>query len=730
MEMGALSLTSKLTLVFALCVGSVLAQVNGSPGVTGGLAGSSAIGSLTGATQGQPLSGTSAGGTQSSGLYIDAKAYKSSCVVGTNDDACLAAAIAAIPSNGTGIVDMTGYGATINFALNPFAALSSTQGLANGVRTGVVKFSAGQTINTSAPIVIPTGWRVENWPNRWTLAGEATTWAPSGSFPACVGVTVPCNSTNQGSVTNTAPTCTNQQCLITVTGTSTAFSSSQLWMMFAVCVSGTSGTAAGFGSTGNACGTNPLGYNGGTGSFGTSGCTNDGSTSSGAFPCRAWGLIVAVNSATSLTVAVPAAGSSQTALANTNAVNYVIFSPLIHIGDINSSGINMGIQWTGGAIQTGATQNIGSGGAAQGCFGNYNSQEETSITFTQCQIGGTGVAVGWDIEGGSFNSGPYDNNIITAQGNCGASTILLVDRGNVSSSYTRPWTDTTLTTSSCNGGNGTTVVVDWETPGTFGPGIHVEVGATATAVDVNDTVICPVMCVMGRQSAQNSEIVDVNNTVGAATVVHIGTNPNLKGSTVRRVTANSGTLLSDANSGCTISRTANETTLQLYITGWPGANGGILQSTSITPGCQPNMALAPASITAAYSNATSGFTSLTGMKMLVAPSSTLKLTCYVTYSMTGTTPTGPSWQFTGPASPTLTTISDFPGEGGTIPTPISGASYSAITNAGSLVSGQLYTDVVTLMVQNGTTGGTVQLQGKPPSTSFTLAVAANSSYCQ
>jgi len=824
MEMGALSLTSKLTLIFAICVGSLLAQVGGTPGVTGGAGGGSAIGSITGATQGKPLTGASGGGLQSSGLYIDALAFKSAgnCTIGTTDDLCVQTAFAAVGSGLSSIVDLSGYGSALTFSTNVFASLQQQVQPSNPLKCGTLRNNAGAVITANGPQLIPTCWRVENLPNRWAVNGGGPAWVAGANYPPCWGVALPCNTAVESTTaTTSAANCSNTTCLISVTPSSgTPFTASMLWSHFAVCVS-TTGSWGG-GCVGAASPTNGCSANG----------QNPANPGSGG-PCIAFGAIIAVNNASAmpngcgsancLLVAVPANGagvygagligsgqtvgngititmsgatatassaifpstgtawngatitingtvctiasvSSTTVLtltsascvsgsalswsilagpANASGINYVIWAPLITLGDFNETNINMGVQWEGGSVQTGSTQNLSTGGAAPVACANYNAQEESFFRFVQCLPQGTGKGVGLDIEGGSFNSGPYDNVIITFPGNCNTAAsqgtgnpLAMVVRQNANSSYPRSIMNTTITSSGCNGGAGFSPLIDWESPSTLGPGIHIESGTgNNILVDVSDsTIICPVICPMIQENAQGTDISDINQTVLGATgtIVKIASGANQAGYTIRHIRGNGSNLLVDTATGCTITQAA-EKQLAFYATtvGASASAPAIAISSSTTPGCQPQTAVAPASITAAYSNATSGFTSLTGMKMTVAPSSTLKMTCYVTYSMTGTTPTGPSWQFTGPASPTLTTISDFPGEGGTVPTPITtAAAFSAITNAGSLVSGQLYTDIITLMVQNSTTGGTVQLQGKPPSTSFTLAVASGSSYCQ
>jgi hypothetical protein len=667
-----------------------------------------------------------------SALYIDALAYKNSsnCTVGTNDDACIQAAIATVPSGGTAIIDISGMG-NLTFAGNLFAPLQPVGQPQFPSKVVVIRANAGQTITVNAPQLVPAESRVENYPIRGATNGYATVWTPGPSFPPCWAIHAPCNtSVETTTATNSAPNCAQQTCLFSVTPSSgTPFTSSMLYSHFGVCVgtAGSWGTACvGAAAPNNGCGTNGEG--------------------AGSGPCFAFGVIVGVNinsalptgcgSANCLLVAGPQSGGGFPVQANALGVNYVIFAPTVTLGDFNTSSFNGGVQWLGGIVQTGSTQNVGTGGASPIACANFNAQEESYFQYEQCQLGGTGTGSAQQLEMTDFNSGPYDNNILTATGNCNAASILLINRGNLASAFTRPYINTTLTGTGCNSGAGISNLVDWETAATLGPGIHIENGSGSNVdIDVGDgaTLVCPVFCATPPQTGQDTDINDVNQTVGGAATALVrfaSTAINKQVYTVRKLRANTGNLLVDLNTGCTVAQ-ANEPSLGFYITAATnGSSPSIMYSSSTTPGCQTQAMLPPAYVTTAYSNATASATSVLGMKMNVAPSSLLKMTCYVTYSMTGTTPTGPTWSFTGPAAPTLTTLSLIPGEGGAPPTPISAASFGSIVNNGSLVSGQLYTDVVSIMVANGTTGGTVQLQGKPPSTSFTLAVAANSSYCQ
>jgi hypothetical protein len=501
------------------------------------------------------------------GQYYDASDLVYSGGTSSADQA-ISNAISAIPANGTGIVDASRLGPNLTFNANPFAVLSSTQGRSNPVACGVLLTGGGQTITLNAPIVVPTCWRVENRPSRTAgtssqnlgttfIPGPAT--ATTNGFPPCIAPSAPCatsytGTTNEGTVTTSAATCTGQQCLITVTGTGTKFisglSQSLLWSHFGVCV-GTSGSwgsaCAGAANSGNVCNANGKG----------SGGTNN---------CLAWGLIVAIASDISMTVAVPSVGSGQGAgqgcpgssciTANNSAVNYVIWAPVVSLGDMNSSGYNFGVQWEGGAINTALSQNINTNGAAFVACANYIAQEESWFRNVQCQGAGTGSLQVFDTEGAAYNAGPYDNVLVTSQNSCNSSSILIINRIPVTSSFSRPFQNSTITGTACDGGLGVNVAVDWETPAQLGPGIHIENGtgsATAT-VDVNDNPTCPVFCIMPTTNAQEAHMTDVQTTVigSGATFLRVGSTASGFGIEVDHLRSSAGTLFTDINTGCSI----------------------------------------------------------------------------------------------------------------------------------------------------------------------------------
>ena len=728
--------------------------LTGTPSITVGsvIAGATSVTSFTDTNlvQGQQPSVNATGVVTSSNLYKDAAQFSASCTHGTNDDVCIQAAMAAIPTNGIGVIDISGMG-NITTATNPFATLQQQVQPASPLKCGEIWARSGQVITTNGPWLVPMCWHFKVSEERWAQNSGGPIVIPGASFPPCWGLALPCNTTvESATVTTSASNCANNTCVISVTPTSgTPFTSSMLWSHFGVCTSNAP-TNTIFGSWGGAC-VGAVSPNNGCGATGQG---------SGSFACLAFGAIIGVNinsalpngcgSANCLLVSVPATGSGLygggSGPANALGVNYVIWAPVVTLGDFNESNINMGVQWEGGSIQTGPTQNIATGGASPVACANYNSQEESYFRFVQCLPQGTGKGVGLDVEGGSFNSGPYDNVIITFPGNCNTAAsqgtgnpLAVIFRQNASASYPRSFMNTTLTSSGCQGTAGISPMIDWESSSTFGPGIHIESGSgNNNVVDVNDgaNIICPVFCPMLPINAQNTEIVDVNTTVLGASgnLVRIASGANMKSYTIRRLYANGGNLLADLATGCTVSRTA-EPSLALYATTNINNTPTIMASTSQTQGCQPQTSLPAVMLNTAYTNSTSGFTGVgDGTRTLRKPvgaSSTLNMTCYITWSVATSANAVPKYQITGPASPTavLMTLTSTLASG-TAVSPVTAFS-TAISNGGTPALSTNYTDTLNIGVLNGVTTSTVTLQAAPQSTvgSGVLTIQPGS-YCQ
>jgi hypothetical protein len=113
----------------------------------------------------------------------------------------------------------------------------------------------------------------------------------------------------------------------------------------------------------------------------------------------------------------------------------------------------------------------------------------------------------------------------------------------------------------------------------------------------------------------------------------------------------------------------------------------------------------------AYTNATTGFTSITPFAFPIAASQTQHLMCTITWQGSAGT-TGPKYQWTGPGSPTAVLFSTWSNV--TVSTYLTAATVVAFStpfaNTGTVTAATNFTDTIHLIVVNGTTAGTLQLQ--------------------
>jgi len=119
---------------------------------------------------------------------------------------------------------------------------------------------------------------------------------------------------------------------------------------------------------------------------------------------------------------------------------------------------------------------------------------------------------------------------------------------------------------------------------------------------------------------------------------------------------------------------------------------------------------------AAYTNATTGFTSVVGgtanggLSFPVAASQTYHANCYITWQGSANT-TGPKYQFTGPGSPTAVVLGVFSNiTSSTYTAGVVTAFATPFANAGTVTATTNFTDWVALTVVNGANAGTVVLQ--------------------
>ena len=135
--------------------------------------------------------------------------------------------------------------------------------------------------------------------------------------------------------------------------------------------------------------------------------------------------------------------------------------------------------------------------------------------------------------------------------------------------------------------------------------------------------------------------------------------------------------------------------------------------------------------TAGYTNATSGFTNVTGLSFAVAANTSYHATCYMTWNPGGATTVGPKYIWTGPASPTAVTAA------GILAKTVTTASYLSVAvasfattldDAVAVTASITQTDTLSIGVINGANAGTVQLQAALHSASGTYTLS-NGSYC-
>lgn len=113
---------------------------------------------------------------------------------------------------------------------------------------------------------------------------------------------------------------------------------------------------------------------------------------------------------------------------------------------------------------------------------------------------------------------------------------------------------------------------------------------------------------------------------------------------------------------------------------------------------------------AAYTNATTTFSDVTGLLMAIKASKNYTMDCHILWQGSAGT-TGPKYQFTGPASPTAVAANAFSAVTATTVTQASAVAFaSSMPNAGTVTTATNFMDEVRVSVLNGVNDGTVQLQ--------------------
>ena len=306
------------------------------------------------------------------------------CTPGTNDDACIANAIAAVPgtpssgSGGYAVIDDSNAGAQV-WTTNPFKSLLSngTSNITAPVKCGQLILSGGSTVTTNVPITVPRCWDVKVV----SQFGQAATIVASSSWPGIY---------TTGTVTTAAPTTISSgQYQFVVTGVGTTFTSNVVvGEEFGIC-QGTNNP----GANGPSCGGN-----------GTTTCSVAcGTNAAGQLT---YGMVLAVTDNTHLIIGT---ANANTGVANASGVNYVIKAPLIWLGAMGADSGDSGgasATWHGGTISC-------ANKAGCSAFVNFSEQENSSITDVVIE---NVVDTYLDVEGiNAVNSGPYDRMVMNAE---------------------------------------------------------------------------------------------------------------------------------------------------------------------------------------------------------------------------------------------------------------------------------------------------------------------------
>jgi len=409
----------------------------------------------------------------STSVPIDASKFTSGYTAG-HEDVLLANAIAAIPGNaqsgtgGYGIINLMNLPQSSVFSTYPFAAIVSngTTNFTGVQKCGEIWVSGGQTIAINGPMPLPACWF-------WRVKGKratAKTLIASTSFPAVY---------NTGTITNSAATLVaggTAQYQLTVTGTGTHFATGcsggpcvQPYELIMVC-----GTA---GNNGPACQGN------GTTTCGTL-CGN-----------QIYGMVLAVNSDTSLTVGTnDTSAAGHHGQANASQVNFVIKGDLFPAGTFNQTGSDVGGSFSG--IE-GGTYSCGNQSGCNAVFANYSMQEN----FTLSQV----TAADWpnsavDFEGLVYNGGPFTGLILNEPTSCTHTTVALILRAPGGAPHEFDDVTFSLDRANCadlgadiEGGPGTKItnIHAEDNQANSNPNTFISIGQNAGAVPITT---CPIAC--------------------------------------------------------------------------------------------------------------------------------------------------------------------------------------------------------------------------------------------
>jgi hypothetical protein len=201
------------------------------------------------------------------------------------------------------------------------------------------------------------------------------------------------------------------------------------------------------------------------------------------------------------------------------------------------------------------------------------------------------------------------------------------------------------------------------------------------------------------------------------------------GSTAGYVQLGQGTDNANATNYVTIEAPTAVTAYRLQLPGAnPTNNNSVLTFSNATPSVGAfTKTQQIAFSTGSYTNATTGFTSVTGLSFSVEASTNYGMSCHLYWQSSNTT-AGIKAQVTGPASPTAVFIGlHQPLTASTYNDAVANAFSSSLGVTTSVTATTNFEALLTMGLQNGANAGTVQVQlAAEGSGTFTLQ---NGSYC-
>lgn len=460
---------------------------------------------------------------------LDSAVIDCSADPGVTLDAKIANGIAASTTSKAVVIDCRNVGGTPQIAANPFAAQMGTGN--TGGTAGYVLMPL-QQVNFNAPMVIPSGWQVIGNAAQFASGSNGTYIKAGAQLPAkyvtgtisttscAAGPPITCTITGSGTTWNTA-------------------SAVKLGEHFTLCA--TSGGVSG-------------------GGFCTTSATN-----------AVDGRISAINSDTSLTITSVTNSTSNGA----GAYNYVIWSPMIEMGDEAASAAqpaNFGVQIGGLKVDC---------NGVSGCIPVYVRSCQNLCGFNGPIYVNPADSIGFALMGNQMqNSGPWFPFWSVCQaGKCTSTSIGVLVRG------------ATAVPINLDGWSSAADAVAGATPiaidsPVFLRDAHILVAGAADGVSFGNNIACPIICDIPGLAVTAGGVENLNCAGGGTgACLHIGNNSspiNFFAQGIKApLSAGFTNTFKDDVRGCTIPN-ATETTVGLYVVGQTTSS---YFSTSSVAGC-------------------------------------------------------------------------------------------------------------------------------------------------